>query len=393
MSKDLRVYLGFGMGNISSLTLPFATGLKQNDITTVFAIPQNVPGFKELFEGNQAFTVNLVDREKGDVFSSYAVKACNNVNELETAIKQSAAQKDGVTHVLYPSEAIGDVTKVAGVQVAGAFSAVGPKPMPIVLAAANEIAGKAGAIPFYLCENLSQAKLDALSKPGVYPNLKIRNCVIDRTSGDQKVAGNLVTIGTEPAAKCGGIMYESRPGDEKFAGSADGIAFQAMSTEKITAKETVKWVGINLVDYLIARYVAKKALGENAPEFVFENNAELANEKIGKFIDSATEKELKEMLGYVNEFLGQYGLKEDVHAFSAARIENMRGDTFGRILKLAPMEYYEKLRFCQGQSISRGLVEPGKPPEKESVRYLKKALSVQKAATSVQQKATGFKFK
>ena len=393
--KNVRVFIGNGMGQISSLTLPFADNLRENGIVTVFAIPKGIPGNEKFFEGSQKLEINLVNRSnESEVLSGYAVKACNDIGELDSAIKQAAAQKDGITHILYPSESLGDITKVPGVEVAGAFSAVGPKPLPIVLRSMNDIAGQTGVkIPFYMLENFSQAKKDALEKPEVYANLKIRNCVIDRTSNGLKIEGNKVTIGTEPAGKCGGIMYESRPGEERFLGRKDGIAFTPLSTKQITEKETVKWVGINLVDYLITRHVAFKALGVNATDDVFAAHPELAPEKIGKYMDAETRQELAGMLGEVHKFLAQYGFQENIDAFTADRIKMMEGDTFGRIIKVPDMPaYLDKKIFCKVESIGRGLIGDSINADKPSLRDLQRAL-LQKQRTAVKPGKVDLTFK
>ena len=341
--KQLRVCIGFGLGNISTVTLPFASNLRKNGIVNVFTVPSISP-YKELLENGKIFTIDFMNREnETELLNTYTVMPCNNVEELEAAIKAESMPKDDIVHILYPLAMIKDIVKIPNLQMACAFTAVGAGNLLSAAATANEIAGNYGTVPLYLLENLSAEKQDLLGE-NEYKNLTFRNGVLRRTSGGFSAVGTHVTIKTVPAS-LGSIKYERRASDEELSPESDGVAIIPMSTEEINGAESSKYIGSNLIDFIIARYTMLGNVENKNAEFLFDERPELGDKMMGEYMSEQCEADLTAVLS----FIATYTLNctpEEV-ALTLPRVKKMKKDTFGRILKTNEKDHVNKLSFAQ----------------------------------------------
>ena len=341
--KQLRVCIGFGLGNISTVTLPFATNLRKNGIVNIFTVPAITP-YKELMENGKTFTIDFVNREnETELFHTYTVTPCGNLTELEEAIKKESEPKDDIVHILYPLAQIKEIVNIPNLSLACTFTAVGAGNLLSAAATANEIAGNFGIVPLYLLENLSAEKQDLLGE-NEYKNLTFRNGVLRRTSGGFSVDGTQAIIKTV-AAELGSVKYERRPGDEEFSPQADGVAMIPMSTEEINGAESSKYIGSNLIDFIIARYTMLDNVENKELEFLFAERPELGDKMIGDYMSDKCESDLTIVL----KFIATYILKstpEEV-ALTLPRVNKMKKDTLGRILKTNEKDQVNKLKFAQ----------------------------------------------
>ena len=338
--KKIYVCLGFGLGNIATITLPFAYSLAKKDVVTIFFVHKNGM-YKNIFHKKKKLTIKFYNRENElELLDSYTVKIANNIKELKEMLNNPDKKSSSI---LYPFENLIDIIKENNISIVLAFSAVGSKNLNDIVYILEKNLNNKYSIPLYLFENLSAEKEKILKEYKKFNKIDIRNCVIDRISNGIKINDDIVTINTTlPQNAC--IRYEYYYGDFNFLDITSDINLIPMKKSEIIKRENEKYFGTNFIDYIIARYSLLKKI----KKYSFQKYIKVSSNKIGNFIDEECEKDLLIMIKCVETFLQKIGYDREKN--SHLRIDKMKVDTFARILKTDRNTYNKKLLFAQQKS-------------------------------------------